>query len=70
MIDLINVSFNQLFWLICILGDGLRRLYNYVSTLTILQRNDIDEDDLINDEHYIQSIATIRNAIFAFRTYV
>ncbi|CAK5055541.1 unnamed protein product [Meloidogyne enterolobii] len=51
-------------------GDGLRRLYNYVSTLTILQRNDIDEDDLINDEHYIQSIATIKNAIFAFRTYL
>uniref|UniRef100_A0A915P697 LisH domain-containing protein n=1 Tax=Meloidogyne floridensis TaxID=298350 RepID=A0A915P697_9BILA len=50
--------------------DGLRRLYNYVSTLTILQRNDIDEDDLINDEHYIQSIATIKNAIFAFRTYL
>lgn len=50
--------------------DGLRRLYNYVSTLTILQRNEEEQDDMVNDDHYAQSIATIKNAIHAFRTYL
>lgn len=50
--------------------DGLRRLYNYCSTLKIMQKDDNTEDDSldeINDEHYTLNILTLRNAIFAFK---
>ncbi|KAL3124701.1 hypothetical protein niasHT_001538 [Heterodera trifolii] len=50
--------------------DGLRRLYNYISTLTVLQRIEEDGSDLLNDDHIAQSIVTIKNAVFAFRTYL
>uniref|UniRef100_A0A914HGI5 LisH domain-containing protein n=1 Tax=Globodera rostochiensis TaxID=31243 RepID=A0A914HGI5_GLORO len=50
--------------------DGLRRLYNYISTLTVLQRIEEDGSELLNDEHIAQSIVTIKNAVFAFRTYL
>jgi HIV-1 Vpr-binding protein len=50
--------------------DGLRRLYNYISTLTILQKNEDEDEEVINDEHYTQSILTIKNAIHAIKWFL
>ncbi|XGW32162.1 hypothetical protein V3C99_010381 [Haemonchus contortus] len=48
--------------------DGLRKLYNYISTLTLLQEANKDKIDLTEEQHLTSSQA-IRNASAAFRTY-
>lgn len=49
--------------------DGLRRLYNYISTLTVLLKDE-SEIELLTDEHYVQSILTIKNTVLGIRTYI
>ncbi|VDO21020.1 unnamed protein product [Haemonchus placei] len=49
--------------------DGLRKLYNYISTLTLLQEANKDKIDLTEEQHLTSSQA-IRNASAAFRTFV
>ncbi|PAV92152.1 hypothetical protein WR25_05321 isoform B [Diploscapter pachys] len=49
--------------------DGLRKLYNYISTLTILQNSEVDEYEL-SDEQLHTSTQSARNACAAFRSYV
>lgn len=47
-------------------SDGLRRLFNYVSTLTILQ-DESEYNESFHDDHYVQSILTMKNAVLGFR---
>ncbi|RCN53505.1 LisH protein [Ancylostoma caninum] len=49
--------------------DGLRRLYNYISTLTLLQEANKDKVDLTEEQHLTSSQA-IRNACTAFKNYL
>ncbi|KAK6019582.1 LisH [Ostertagia ostertagi] len=48
--------------------DGLRKLYNYISTLTLLQEANKDKIDLTEEQHLTSSQA-IRNASAAFKSY-
>ncbi|KAK6059696.1 hypothetical protein COOONC_02659 [Cooperia oncophora] len=48
--------------------DGLRKLYNYISTLTLLQEANKDKIDLTEEQHLTSSQA-IRNASAAFKNY-
>ncbi|KHJ95098.1 LisH protein [Oesophagostomum dentatum] len=48
--------------------DGLRKLYNYISTLTLLQEANKDKVDLTEEQHLTSSQA-IRNACSAFKNY-
>jgi len=50
--------------------DGMRRMFNYISTLTILQQTDEGLDDEVSDEHMQQSQATVKNALGAFHSYL
>uniref|UniRef100_A0A915PMW3 LisH domain-containing protein n=1 Tax=Setaria digitata TaxID=48799 RepID=A0A915PMW3_9BILA len=47
--------------------DGPRRLFNYISTLTLLQE---DSDNVLSDEHLYTSMQAIRNTCVAFRSYM
>ncbi|VDO17780.1 unnamed protein product [Brugia timori] len=47
--------------------DGPRRLFNYISTLTLLQE---DSDTVLSDEHLYTSMQAIRNTCMAFRSYM
>uniref|UniRef100_A0AAF5PHW2 LisH domain-containing protein n=1 Tax=Wuchereria bancrofti TaxID=6293 RepID=A0AAF5PHW2_WUCBA len=47
--------------------DGPRRLFNYISTLTLLQE---DSDNVLSDEHLYTSMQAIRNTCMAFRSYM
>ncbi|CAG9538905.1 unnamed protein product, partial [Cercopithifilaria johnstoni] len=47
--------------------DGPRRLFNYISTLTLLQE---DSENVLSDEHLYTSMQAIRNTCMAFRSYM
>ncbi|VDO87390.1 unnamed protein product [Heligmosomoides polygyrus] len=49
--------------------DGLRKMYNYMSTLTLLQEASKDKVDLTEEQHLTSSQA-IRNAVAAFQRYI
>ncbi|VDM95391.1 unnamed protein product [Thelazia callipaeda] len=47
--------------------DGPRRMFNYISTLTLLQE---DSTSVLSDEHMYTSMQAIRNTCTAFRSYM
>uniref|UniRef100_A0A914WY80 Uncharacterized protein n=1 Tax=Plectus sambesii TaxID=2011161 RepID=A0A914WY80_9BILA len=47
--------------------DGPRRLFNYISTLTILQEDGDDRE--LNDENMFSSLQAVRNVCSALRSY-
>ncbi|VDM58361.1 unnamed protein product [Angiostrongylus costaricensis] len=48
--------------------DGLRKLYNYISTLTLLQGSNKEKIDLTEEQH-LTSAEAVRNAVSDFKAY-